>query len=276
MENSLATAAAARAIPATPVVTRGAPGKSVGAAQSALRVLQFAIEQPDPWTATEAARALALNPSTCFNIVRTLVGADFLEAVPESKRYMVGATLVGLAHRLTERSRDFSIVRPAMQALADRYKVTVTLWHRYSPTRMELLTVASCNNSVNIQMPVGQRLPLLVGGMGRVMALQGGLSDEQRRAAFDQVHWQRPLAFTAFMAQAREAKRAGWGVDDGYMNRSVTAVGVPVVTAGADAVEYVCSATMFRHQYADVALRDLGKALKPIAAAVARLLDKPD
>jgi len=260
----------------TPPSARPAPGKSVGAAQSALRILQFAIERPDPWTTTEAARALALNPSTCFNIVRTLVGADFLEAAAESKRYTIGATLVGLAHRLTERSRDFSAVRAPMQAMADRYKVTVTLWRRYSPARMELLVVASCNTAVNIQMPVGQRLPLLVGGMGRVMALEAGLSDEERRAAFAQVHWQRPLTYTAFMAQAREARRVGWGVDDGYMNRSVTAVGVPVRTLGGDEVEYVCSATMFRHQYANVTLGDLGKALKPISTAVAKVLSRRD
>jgi DNA-binding IclR family transcriptional regulator len=66
--------------------------------------------------------------------------------------------------------------------------------------------VASCNTAVNIQMPVGQRLPLLVGGMGRVMALQGGLERRERGARRStQVHWQRPLAYTAFMAQAREA-----------------------------------------------------------------------
>jgi|KBSMisStaDraftv2_1062788.scaffolds.fasta_scaffold429915_2 DNA-binding IclR family transcriptional regulator len=272
MENLLPEPAAV----SPPRSPRSAPGKSVGAAHNALRIVQFAIDQPAPWTATEAARALALNPSTCFNIVRTLVGADFLEAGADSKRYTVGATLVGLAHRLTARARDFSAIRPAMQALADRYKLTVTLWRRHSPTRMELLVVASCNTAVNIQMPVGQRLPLLVGGMGRVMALEGGLSDEERRAAFAQVHWQRPLTYPAFMAQAREAKRAGWGVDDGYMNRSVTAVGVPVRARGAAEVEYVCSATMFRHQYASVTLGDLGKALKPIAASVARILNERD
>ena len=43
-------------------------------------------------------------------------------------------------------------------------------------------------------------------------------------------------------------------------------------TSSATEVEYVCSATMFRHQYASVALRDLGKALQPIAGLAARVL----
>jgi DNA-binding IclR family transcriptional regulator len=258
---------------ASPRAPRTTPGKPVGAAQSTARVLQFAIEQAEPWSASEAARALGLNPSTCFNIVRTLVAADFLAEQPASKRYSVGRTLVALAHRLTARSRDLGAALPAMQALADRHKVTVTLWRRCSPTQMELLVVASCKTAVNIQMPVGQRLPVLVGGMGRVMALQGGLDDEQRRAAFAQVQWQRPLAFTTFMAQAREARRVGWGVDDGYMNRAVAAVGVPVRTDGAAEVEYVCSATMFRHQYASAQLAELGAALQPIAASVAGMLN---
>lgn len=248
-------------------------GKPVGAALSTLKVLRFAIEGGEPFTATECARATALNPSTCFNLVQTMVAEGFLEPVSGSKRYVVGNALRALARRIAAQAPDFSAALPLMQALADRYKVSVTLWKRRSPTRMELLLLATSNTAVNIQMPLGQRLPLLVGGMGRVMALQGGLSEEERQAAFDEIRWHRPLTYTAFMTQARQARRQGWGLDDGYMHRSVTALAVPVLgITPHEPTVYTCSVTMFRHQYADVVLHEMARALQAVAAHVSAAL----
>lgn len=245
-------------------------GKPVGASQSTMRLLDFAAAQSGAWTSAEAARALDLNPSTCFNIIQTLAGAGYLAPAEAGKRYVIGPALRVLAHRLLAQSIDLSEVRRLMQAAADRWKVTVTLWHRRSTTRMELVAVATCNSAINIQMPVGQTLPVLVGGMGRIMALQGGLSDEQRQAAFDEVVWQRPLSLSALLTQARQARRQGWGLDDGYMHRSVAAAAVPVPPPRAqDAVEYVCSATMFRHQYSRVALLSIVESLRTVAAGMA-------
>jgi len=240
-----------------------------------MRLLDFAIEQAGAWSSAEAARALELNPSTCFNIVQTLVSGGYLATADMSKRYTVGPGLRAMAHRLVAQSLDLTTVRPLMQAVADRWKVTVTLWHRRSATRMELIAVATCNTAVNIQMPIGQTLPLLVGGMGRIMALQGGLTEQQRQTAFDEVVWQRPLSLTTLMTQARQAKRLGWGLDDGYMHRSVTAAAVPVMPGIAgEPVEYVCSATMFRHQYARVALLSIAEALRPIASSLGFVVRK--
>lgn len=249
-------------------------GKPVGGTLNTLKILRYVIEHPEPLTATEVSRALGINPSTCFNIIQTMAREEFLEAVPHSKRYTIGAALSSLAHHLTARSRDFSPALPTMQEIADRYHATVTLWGRHSPTRMELLLVATSKRAVNIQMPIGQRLPMLVGGMGRIMALEGGLSDDQRREIFAEISWQRPLSFSALMAQARQARRQGWGIDDGYLNRSVTAIAVPVRVhkpPSPEPIEYVCSATMFRHQYARVVLGDIAAALQEAALQVAAI-----
>ncbi|MEO8281219.1 MAG: IclR family transcriptional regulator C-terminal domain-containing protein [Ideonella sp.] len=251
-------------------------GKPVGATQTTMRLISYAVDRGEPWSTAEAARSLALNPSTCFNVVKTLVSAGYLDMSDDHKRYVIGASMRALAHRLMSRLPDLSPVMPMMQAIADRWKLTVTIWHRRSPTRMELVAVATCNNAVNIQMPIGQKLPLLVGGMGRIMALHGGLTDQQRQAAFDEVQWQRPLSMATLMTQARQARRIGWGLDDGYMHRSVSALGVPVRPGNrAEVVEYVCSATMFRHQYARVAMLSIAEALRPVAARVA-LVVKPE
>ena len=51
------------------------------------------------------------------------------------------------------------------------------------------------------------------------------------------------------------------------------ALAVPVLRKLPGApVEYVCSATMFRHQYARVALLSIAEALRPVAASLAAIV----
>jgi DNA-binding IclR family transcriptional regulator len=243
-----------------------AAGKPVGATLNTVQLLRFAAEQRLPWSATEAARALGMNASTCFNTIQTLVSEAFLEADERTRRYTIGSALDSLARRLIARGPDLEPLRTQMQELADQYKVTATVWTRRSATQMELLQIASSNSALNIQMPVGQRLPLLVGGMGRLMALEGGLTRESREALFKSITWQRPLTLTAFMTQARQAQRSGVGVDDGYLNRSVLAIAVPVRSQPPGApLDYVCSATMFREQHPREVLDRLALELQRLA-----------
>lgn len=250
-------------------------GKLVGAAFQATRLMNYAAQCRRPWSAAEAAKALEINPSTCFNLVQTMVAVGWVspsESQGRSKRYVLGSSFVNLAHQVTARNIDMRSVMPHLQEFADRWKVTATIWHKQSLTRMELVAVASCQTAVNVQMPIGQRLPILMGGMGRIMALQSELDPARREALFAEMRWDRSLTYAQFLSQARKAKRLGWGVDDGYMNRSVTALSVPVMAQDGEAIDYVCSATMFRHQYAISTMPTLAQALVKVAQEVSQVV----
>ncbi|HYG41783.1 MAG TPA: helix-turn-helix domain-containing protein [Bordetella sp.] len=237
--------------------------------------MTYAATRRAPWSAAEATRELGMNPSTCFNLIQTLMAVGWLasaDSIGPGKRYVLGGSFVNLAHRTASRTVVLRDVMPRLQEYADRWKVTATIWQRQSLTRMELVAVASCQTAINVQMPIGQRLPILLGGMGRIMALQAGLDDATREAIFSGLRWDRPLTLAQFMAQARKAKRVGWGLDDGYMNRSVTALAVPVMPTEDRPVEYVCSATMFRHQYAGAVQPTLANGLMPIASGVQAII----
>jgi len=253
-------------------------GKVVGAAVHTARLMTYAAGRRAPWSAAEAARELGLNSSTCFNLIQTLHALGWLsEADPAGpgRRYILGRGFVGLAHRTAARTSVLRDIMPRLQEYADRWKVTATIWQRQSLTRMELVAVASCQTAINVQMPVGQRLPILMGGMGRLMALRADLEPGAFDAIFESLRWDRPLTREQFMTQARKAQRVGWGVDDGYMNRAVTALAVPVAPEAGRPLEYVCSATMFRHQYASAVLPSLAEGLRPIAEAVRAIVHAP-
>lgn len=249
-------------------------GKHVGSAVNTMKLIRYVVSKGSGGaTITEIAKNTHVNPSTSFNLARTLASEGYLQWSPETKRYTVGAELNELAHDVSTPRLDFSSLQPLMQRIAGTWELTVTIWHRVSYHSMQLLMVAHSESALRIQMPVGQRLPLLLGGMGRIMALEGGLSDEQRTELFSKTEWGRPIALRTFMTQARLAHKRGFGLDEGYTHRSVTAAGVPVEPVGAT-VEYVCSATMFLNQHNDAAIAALVKDLHKLAQAVRAILEK--
>lgn len=271
--NKKAASGAARERPAAvsadaSVRSELAVGKRVGSTVNTMKVLSYVAGKPAGASATEIAKATGINLSTCFNIARTLEADGYLHWLAESKRYAVGPGLTQLAHQLTTKARNLSQLQPAMQRIANAYELTVTLWHRCSMHSMELLMVAAGESAVRIEMPVGQRLPVLLGGMGRIMALQGGLTEQQLTEIFNGVHWGRALSFKTFLAQARQARRLGYGVDEGYTHRSVTAVAVPVPSAGGVVTE-ACSATMFLNQHGSERMAALVAELQGLALEAA-------
>lgn len=248
-------------------------GKRVGSAVNTMKLIRYVVGRANGGaTVTEIAKATGINPSTSFNIARTLSSEGYLQWLPETKRYAVGPALADLARELNAPVRDLASLRPLMQRIATDWQLTATLWHRCSQRSMQLLMVADSESAMSIQMPVGQRLPVLLGGMGRIMALQGGLTDEQRTELFSRIQWGRPITLRSFMNQARLAQKRGFGLDEGYTHRSVTAVAVPVAPQGATTVDYVCSATMFLNQHDEAGMDALVSALQALARSAARLL----
>lgn len=63
----------------------------VGSVVQALSVLRHIARTREPQGVTAIARALGLNPSSTFNILRTLVAEGFVERDDATKTYILGA-----------------------------------------------------------------------------------------------------------------------------------------------------------------------------------------
>ena len=63
---------------------------------NAIRILRHLSQVGKPERSLDIARQLSINPSTCFNILRTLVQEDVVDFSPLSKRYSVGSGLARL------------------------------------------------------------------------------------------------------------------------------------------------------------------------------------
>lgn len=233
-----------------------------------MAVLEYVVGMNRPVSGAEIARATAMNPSTAFNVTRTLATAGYLQAAIGTRMFTPGPALRGLSRKLAEYAEPHDLARMPMQAVANRFEVVVSLWRRAARYSMMMLVAAQNEAATRIQVAAGVKMPLMHGSIGRIMATHGGLSEAELRQVFAVVNFERPVAFRTFMAQARLAAERGWSIDDGNVRAAVTSISVPVRN-GTEPLEYLLTATMFRKQHQGAQLEALAAALKHLASAVA-------
>ncbi len=254
------------------VRSRGAVGGViVKPVANAIRILRYLSQTAAPERAADIARHLSINPSTCFNILRTLVAEDVIDFNPLSKMYSVGLGLAKLVDQMMTQGQRIEVARPAMEQLAARFQVTVTLWRRMGVDRIVLVSSVASPTALRIDMPAGQRLPLLMGASGRLFVGQLGLSEAQARAEFEQIRWARPFGFDAYWREVTRAKKRGWAVDDGYFSNGVLAIAAPVRDP-AGAIAFTLSAVMIKGHHNDAGVDAIGEALASAGTELTRTL----
>lgn len=98
------------------------PEKLVGALGSGLKILGYLASSATPIGVTRIAKDLKLNPSTCFNLLKTLVHERLVTFDESAKTYGMG--LVELAKESLEKASYVRMMRPHLQELADRHNIT--------------------------------------------------------------------------------------------------------------------------------------------------------
>jgi DNA-binding IclR family transcriptional regulator len=245
------------------------PAGHVGSVASALKILNLLAESPRSLRLKDIAGPLGLNPSTCLNILRTLVRAGVVHADPMTKTYGPGLALAALARAALARDARLAAARPRLEAVARRHALTAMLWRRSGTDDMVLLSIASGDAAWRVQVEAGSRSPLLQGAMGRVMAIRSGLTRKQLLQRFERLSWDRPLTFDDFMAQAELARDRGWAADEGWFHRSMTSLCVPIVEADGGCDSVLTTAMFFgQHDAAHTAViaGELRSAAEALAA----------
>lgn len=240
---------------------------------NAIGVLRYLAHKGAPERAVDIARHLGINPSTCFNILRTLVSEDVVDFNPLSKTYSAGLGLARLAEQLVTQGQRVQLALPLMRELAIAHGITVTLWRRMGNDRIVLISSESSPTDLHIYMPLGQRLPILMGASGRLFVGQMNIPEKDLRAEFANIRWARALSFQEYLDQVHLAQRHGWAVDDGYFSDGVLAIAAPVCNTERS-IAYTVSAVMIRGQHGDTEARikNLGESLKKLGTRLESVL----
>lgn len=255
-----------------PIKSRlGGSAKVVGATLNTMSILRYLSRADRPIRVSYIARETGIVPSTVFNILRTLSSEGYVRFHPDSKSYSMGAAILGLTSGVASAESFLAAAKPRMEEIARAYNVTVTIWQRIAREKMILRAAAESRSSLRILMNVGHQLPILVGGMGRVMARQSGMPENEIREIFEKMRKHTDISFEEYLLQADQALEKGWGVDDGITTAGVSAVSAPVLMPNLP-VTWVSSATMFHGQHTPDTIEEIGQAVVQLSTMIANIL----
>ncbi len=230
---------------------------------NAVRILRYLGHTGARERAADIARHLSINQSTCFNILRTLVAEDVVDFNALSKTYSAGLGLARLVEQLMTQGQRLQLASPPMHELASEFGVTITLWRRIGVDRIVLVSSESSPTDLHIDMPAGQRLPILMGASGRLFVSRMNMAETEMREEFDKIRWARTLSFETYVREVNRARRRGWATDDGYFAAGVLAVAAPICDQSGN-IAFTVSAVMIRGQRDEAAIEKLGEALRDL------------
>ncbi|SCW47025.1 transcriptional regulator, IclR family [Sphingobium faniae] len=239
------------------------PVRSVSQAFSILRLLA----EESPLSLSDIGRSLGLSPSSCLNLLRTLVDEGVLERDSQGKRYQLAqawsrfdALREGGAQGIVDRSR------PLLGQFARTHDVATALWQVIPGGRLRLAAYGESTAATRIHLLEGQRQPLGSGSVGRALAAAQGVDDAELERRFSAVRWESPLSFTEYREQVQNAVLKGFAVDDGYSHTGICslAVGMPHLRTG-----FCLSVSIFAGSRNDAGLGELGRALIALTQAPA-------
>lgn len=231
------------------------PVRSVSQAFAILRLLGEA----GALTLSDVGRSVGLSPSSCLNLLKTLVSEGAIEREGGSKRYRLTAPWQA-AEALRDRSgaRLVDLALPRLAAFAQGTEAAVGLWKIVSRDRMQLMVRAESDAGMRLSLADDQRQPLGSGAAGRAIAAAQGVSEAELARRYAPVRWQADLPFDTYARQVHEAAARGYAVDQGYAHR-----GVWTVAAGMTGIApgYCLSASIVAGSQSDAGIDALGAAL---------------
>ena len=244
--------------------------RDVGAVVHAIGILRYLSASPTPLGVAAVARGARVSVSTCFNILRTLARARFVSFDEKAKTYTMGLAVAELAAGFLGMSHA-ELIRPGMRQLASKYAMMIVLWRVTEDGHIVLVDRAYSPMAVRVEMPVGIRLPMLVGAVGRCVAAALDLGQTELRRRFASLRWQSVPSFESYWADVQAARDAGWSMDSGQLYRGLVTVAA-LVTDGEGMPRFGLSGIAIAAQHDEATFPCLGADLRELAALAGRAL----
>lgn len=216
-------------------------GKRVGAVVNAIQTLRYLGGEAAPLRATDVARSLQLNPSTCFNILQTLVHEGIVNFDPARKVYWLRQQWAVQPASPPPEDADILFLKPEAERLASKHQLYVSLWRPSADNRLVLVLAAETSH-FDLRMPLGSRVPMFIGSAGRVMAAASGVSQQRLKTQLEGLRWDRPPTFELYARDLASVRQNGWAVDRENFARGFVSISTPLQDAVGQ-VRYACSAT---------------------------------
>lgn len=234
---------------------------TVRSVRQAFAILRLLAGQ-GPLTLSEIARALELGPSSCLNLLRTLVDEAAVERETGTKRYTLAADWNATGLFQDDPSKTMlERLHPTMARLAREQSATIGLWMVAPGRRLLLVGHVESDAAMRIQLADGQRQPLGSGAVGRALAAAQRVDDVELARRHAEVRWATPFPLARYIEEIRSASKQGFAIDDGKGFAGVCSVAAAIPSPQP---RFLISASVFAGSRENVEIAALGHALTQI------------
>ncbi|HZR98216.1 MAG TPA: IclR family transcriptional regulator [Chloroflexota bacterium] len=218
--------------------TQPATAHLVPAVDRAVRILHLLRGEARLWGISELARTLGLNKATVRDILLTLEHHGLVERDAATTRFRLGYGLYAFAGALRDGTDLVAVARPFLRALAERTGET-SLLALLDGDRVLILDKEEPPTDLKISAPIGRRLPLYAGSIGKVLlaAMEPAARDrwlaEHPPRRFTARSVTDPAAYRAMLVAVA---RQGYALDDEEYLDGVRAASAPIRGSAPGAV----------------------------------------
>jgi len=249
----------------------GAERGSVASISKAIAILRLLGSANSPLTMTEIARDTNLTPSSCHDLVTTLVQIGLVQPSVMGKSYEIGARLVRLAKMALVSPENFREMQRSMNLISDKYDVNLSVFRAFATSSYISTQVSEGSAPIRIRLSPGQEFPVFRGSPGKFFAAYHDLDAGAYLEALAQIGLDSPMQIERFEAEVREDKKRGWSADNAVTQRGVASIAVPILTENGKflgAIELV----MFRNQFDQAPIATIVQDAIAFARVLARHL----
>jgi DNA-binding IclR family transcriptional regulator len=214
-----------RSADAEPAVAKGSKVPSISRALAALHVLG---QSPAPLGVQAIARQLGVVTSSCYYLLQALLAEEMVAFDPDTKRYSLGPGVLTLAQYWQRQNRFGDLVQPHLDQIGGAFDVTVVATQIFALDHVTIIAVSHSAGDFSFSAHIGTRFPALTSATGRCIAAFGGHPDDEVKARFQQITWDRPLDYAAWREQVERARELGYAVDAGNYISGMISVAAPV------------------------------------------------
>ena len=242
-----------------------------GTLAKGLMILQTFVQEPRAHANSELASRLGLPRPTVSRLCRSLQALGFLDHDERLDRYFIGPAAVTLGYPYVINTPLIAQLRPAMQAMADRFEGAVSVGVTMD---LDVVYVETCTyEQGTLTRPgAGAIRGIVETAMGRSWLAQ--LAPTERNRFLARTKQERPEIYGRSIGGAKEsiasyAKR-GFAVNMGDAGFGVHAVGVASkIRYGQRVLLFNCALPGYRGKQADV-LKMVGPALVQLVGMAGR------
>jgi len=227
--------------------------RATEAARRVVTVLDLLGESADGIGVQEVARSLDVHPSTASRLLATLGASGIVERDPGSKRYRIGARVVGLAAAMVDRLPVVSQARPQLEHLSAATSETANLAIRdgFHVVYVDQVTPAQ---TVVMASWVGRRSPVHASSSGKVLIAFGdpSLGDAVARRRLERLT-DRTVVSTSKLRQIwAQTRRQGYAASSGELEDGLVTIAAPVIVDGTAVAAISVSGPAYRLPQRDI------------------------